>query len=105
MIIKQGDKLYWSAPQDGIWKAKWEPTGRYGGMEFGYFLWDNGYHEITVHISFANIKQYVHSDFWNKIENPFSFRQRGPLSKEELEHLNKLNGHLRFDILGFNQGR
>jgi hypothetical protein len=115
MIMEDGGKLHWVLPQEGIWLSSWfdpngtpyDPWGRRHSL--GYYLRDNGHHEVNRVMMYGSSKCelvfHVHSDFWNKIENPFSFRERGPLNDEEVKHFNALHSRIKEDILSATKGR
>lgn len=110
MIIEKDGILYWCYPSDGFWKSEW--TNYNAGYTYGYvtklkyYLFDNGLHQLPG-IEFYNSKMTgrIHGDYWKEVESPFSFRQRGPLSQDEIKEFKLLNSRLQKDILEFSKGR
>lgn len=47
----------------------------------------------------------MHGDFWDHIENPFSFKQRGKLTVEETKAFSEFTDKIREDILSYGRGR
>jgi len=114
MIVDKGGVLFWCCPMDGIWKASWfDPNGTVPQsykLFLGYYLFDNGLHKAPGFIGFdweetSNFTGKIHSDYWNLIENPFSFKQRGSLSEDELKFFKSLKKKLQKDILDYTKGR
>lgn len=115
MIKEEGGKYYWLMSTEGIWKcewvnkpqAMWEPS-RFN-PEFKYLLLKNGEFEKTNHGVIAGrpytFKTKTHGDYWDPIEAPFSFRQRGELLPEDLKYFKSLNSRIREDILSFTKDR
>ncbi len=111
MIMEKGGVFYWCFPNDGLWKSSWhepgQPFNQYN-HSLGYYLFDNGLHDIPGMIGWAKTPTFtgkVHSDYWKLIENPFSFKQRGQLSIEELKEFKSLKKRLQKEILEFTKGR
>lgn len=115
MIGEKGGKLFWFAPSEDIWLATWIDPNRvyydvWGSHKLAYYVLDNGLHETlhTVHTQYSGTyttKINTHGDFWAPVENPFSFRQRGELSEEEVKTFKSLKYKIRQDILAFSKGR
>lgn len=115
MIKADQGKLHWITANEGIWMASWTdpnvPFQTYPVPELTYYLLDNGHHEEKRSVplfgnnGFYNITTQVHSDFWNKVEQPFSFRQRGELTQEERSIFKELPRRIRDEILSFTKGR
>lgn len=102
MIGERGGKLYWLVPTERVWKASWfEPYknyDRYTPHNLKYFVLENGSFD-------AGFTGKSHGDYWQVVENPFSFRRRGELTSEELKTFKALKEKIRDDILGFSEGR
>lgn len=112
MIAEKEGKLYWFTPMEGIWKASWfQPNkvyDRFSKQSLTYYLLDNGpfnLYSTTLFPFDNNFTGKSHGDHWEPVENPFSFRQRGELSAEEVKHLNSLPWQIRQEILACGQGR
>lgn len=116
MIMEDGGKLHWVTASEGIWKSAWlDPNKYYDGFSMqtlSYYLLDNGSHEeqhkfpsAYSSTGYVSMAIQTHGDFWNKIEQPFSFRQRGELNEEEAKYFKKLHVKLKRDILSFTKDR
>jgi hypothetical protein len=116
MIIEKGGVLSWACPMEGLWKASWlDPNGKQVEsykLKLGYYLFDNGLHKAPGYSDLfwevpgdPRFTGKVHSDYWNLIENPFSFRQRGQLSDEEVKFFKSLKSKLQKEILEYSKGR
>jgi hypothetical protein len=109
IISEKGGVLSWHTPAEGLWKSSWyppdEPYDRYRNYGLKYYLFDNGYHPSRFSIGMYGFTTHTHGDFWNHIENPFSFRQRGPLSEEETKFFNELPMRVKKEILEYSKGR
>lgn len=115
IIGEKGGKLYWFVPTDGIWMASWiEPYNRPpfpGNNKLKYYLLDNGPYKTIHYFTWEttpngwNWTGMSHGDHWEPIDNPFSFRQRAELSKEEREIFFGLPERIRNEILVFGKGR
>lgn len=115
MIKADQGKFHWITANEGIWLASWiDPNGffqTYPTPQLTYYLLDNGHHEerhtspLIGTNSFYTFTTQVHSDFWNKVEHPFSFRERGELTQEERSIFKELPRRIRDDILSFTKGR
>jgi hypothetical protein len=112
MIVKKEGILYWCLPMDGVWKSSWLPlytaVDYYVKKELKYYLYDNGLYQPAAIPNFPYNDSYTgktHGDHWEYIEQPFSFRQRGPLSEEEIEQFKSLKKRLQNEILDFSKGR
>ena len=71
-------------------------------------MYDNGLHDLPGLIGWAKTPQFtgkVHSDYWNLVENPFSFVQRGQLSADEVKVFKSLKKKFQKEILEFTKGR
>lgn len=113
-IIGQKDgKYYWFVPTDGIWEASWQALDQPAAIVTGtlrYFLRENGPYKVQSTWFYDTPSSFTwtgmsHGDHWEHIETPFSFRQRGELSKEELEIFLGLDEYIRKQILAFGKGR
>lgn len=119
-MIKEIDgKYYWFLSTYGVWKAEWIKkesyyTSTYFDADLKYLLLQNGEfekrHELKLSVPstrnerlFINIK--THGDYWEPIENPFSFRQRGELLPKDLKYFKSLKERLQKDILSFTENR
>lgn len=115
MLMEKSGKLYWIVPSQGIWKAAWVDPNKYAPQfvdnfrrnELKYYLMENGPYELipgslTYGTDFTG---QTHGDHWEPIDNPFSFRQRGELSPEEIKAFKNLKDRIREDILAFGKGR
>lgn len=108
MIVEHGGVFSWKCPMDGLWKASWfdpngYPTDCYK-FTLNYYLFDNGLHKIHNYNNWDDSPTFtgrIHSDYWNLIENPFSFRQRGKLTEEEIKHFNSLKTKIKKEILDY----
>lgn len=114
MIMEDAGRLYWVTPSDGIWLASWIEPGlsfqTYPTSKLAYYLWDNGEHEVKNAVKIPGYTEYMtvhkaHGNYWNRIENPFSFRQRGELNEEEAEFFKDMPAKIREDILAFTKNR
>lgn len=114
MVMEDVGRLYWVTPNDGIWMASWIEPGlslqSYPPAKLAYYLWDNGDHEVKSFSKVPGYTEYVithkaHGNFWNKVENPFSFRQRGELNEEESQFFKDMPFRIREDILSFTKNR
>lgn len=114
MIVEKGGILYWCSPNDGIWKCSWIPPEaqyeKFRRYELKYYLFDNGLYVINPNINMYFTDPTIftgktHGDHWEHIEQPFSFRQRGPLSEEDAKFFKSLKKRLQREILDFTKGR
>ncbi len=109
IIGKKDNKLYWFAATEGIWRAEWEKEEYGYSSVLHYCLWDKGEHKVKrISTLFGKPYSYTvkeHGSFWNPIETPFSYRQRGPLTDKDLKYFNSLNERVRAAILSFGAGR
>lgn len=116
IISEKGGILYWHSPSEGLWKSSWiDPNGdhvdQYKMKSLNYYLFSNGHHDIVNKLKlpsrelFFTFSSKTHSDYWEMIENPFSFRQRGELSKEEAEYFRSMPEKIKKDILIHSKGR
>lgn len=115
MIGFKDGKYYWFAPMEGIWKASFLDGPKdywYYPPKLRYFLLEKGAYEKEVKTpvswnreGFVITKIKTSGPHWEHIENPFSFRQRGELTKEELKHFMGLKETIRNQILNFGKGR
>jgi hypothetical protein len=111
MIVNRGGVLFWCCPTDGIWMASWIKPDKlfdHFGNKLKYYLFDNGLYTLTTFIGWEGSPKFTgrtHGDHWELIENPFSFRQRGPLSEEELKQFKSLKKRFQKEILEFSKGR
>lgn len=117
-MIKEVDgKYYWLMATAGVWKVEWVKkesfyASSYFDAELKYLLLKNGEfeerHESKLFASsdriyYTTVK--THGDYWEAIENPFSFRQRGELLPEDLKIFKSLKDRLQRDILSFTKNR
>ncbi len=115
MIMEEAGRLHWVTANDGIWLASWIEPGQifqtYSFPRLSYYLRDNGHHEVkhtvpaTYGIGTYTVTYQLHSDFWNKVDHPFSFRQRGELNEEDAKYFKSLPDSIRADILSFTKNR
>ena len=54
---------------------------------------------------FSYDKLMSHGNFWKEIENPFSFKQRRELSKEEVKYFESFHDDAKKQILNFGKNR
>lgn len=116
MVMEQGGKYYWLSPTKDVWMATWFEPGksydRYTQQKLRYYVRSNGSHEVSqAHISswdptgFIYTKAMVHSDYWEEIESPYSFRQRGELTPAEVKEFRSFKEKIRVDISVHGKGR
>jgi len=116
MVMEKEGKLHWLAPTQGLWKATWIEPGtsytQYYQHKLGYYVLTNGAFESKYahHPSWDPNQTYYtvikkHGDYWESVENPYSFRRRGELSTEEVKYFRSLKKKIRQDILSFSKGR
>lgn len=119
MILEKGGILYWCLPNDGIWKSTWIPPNAvyepYRRLKLKYYLFDNGLYQLTIpdgaygtvlSPSYGpSITGRTHGDHWAYVEHPFSFKQRGPLSEDEVKIFKSLKKRLQREILEASKGR
>lgn len=116
MIIEQGGKYYWALPTEDIWMATWfEPFkayDRYTPHQLVYYVRMTGNHK-EIHSKpdplyrgrFIDFSVQTSRDYWEMVENPYSFRQRGELSSSELKTFKSFKKKIRLDILDYGKGR
>lgn len=111
IVGKKKGKYYWFIPTEGIWKARIvserHPKWHYYSESIKYCLWDSGEYKVSQYSDFLKISYEVkkHGLHWKPIDNPFSFKQRHALSKEDVEFFEKLNPRLQKEVLAFAKGR
>lgn len=128
MIIEKEGTLHWVCPTEGIWMASWyDPYGPaapphqyYAGnsvIGLNYYVWKAGEYKVTLsptpppiqnpyaYSTLYPITVKNHGDHWEKVEAPYSFRQRGPLSQQDIKTFRHLKERIREDILAFGKGR
>jgi hypothetical protein len=115
MVMKSGGKYYWLVPTQDVWMATWfEPHktyDRYTAHELAYYVLECGNHEevhtVPYHymVGTYKIKIQTSGSYWDKIENPYSFRQRGELNIEDVKFFRSLKERIRQDILAYGKGR
>lgn len=116
MVIKLDGKLYWAAPTEDIWMATWfEPHKAYDRWtphQLFYYVQKSGGHEETHYRPDIFYKdKYVSYTiktsgvYWEKVENPYSFRQRGELSQEEVKVFRSFKSRIRKDMIAYSKGR
>lgn len=114
MIINKGGVLSWVLPVDGIWKSSWfDPNQNvYDAYKakLKYYLLDNGPFQLvsTIYFYGSPSLQYTgksHGDHWEEVENPFSFRQRGPLSEADIKEFKSFKKGIQNQILAYSKGR
>jgi hypothetical protein len=113
IISEKGGRLYWHLPSEGTWKASWIDPNKgfetYSLPKLKYYLLDNDLHDVWVKSSFYPYGFYgsgkVHGDYWKEMEFPFSFRQRGELSKEDAKIFRELHPSFQKEILAYSKGR
>lgn len=115
MIIMKEGKLHWFTPNEGLWRAAWlqdVKETKYGPqlghiLELRYQHWEIGSYE-EVFTEPGHFMPYVikrTGATWKTINNPYSFRQRQPLNKEEIKYFNSLNPRVQRDMLDHGKGR
>jgi len=106
--LKDG-KYYWFCPTEGIWKAEWEKNAYGYTYLLKYYYRDNGHYTTKTYYSrpWGNFsyEHKHHGDFWNPIDVPFGYRQRGELSDKDVKYLNSLNERVRDQILSYGKNR
>lgn len=113
MIVNKGGVLSWCVPSEGIWKSSWfEPYKTYELYGFPpklrYYFWENGLYQLVpttggdFYIGFTG---KTHGDHWEEVAQPFSFRQRGPLTKDEVKIFKSLRKKIQKEILDYSKGR
>jgi hypothetical protein len=116
MIMQDAGKLHWVSANDGIWMASWfdpeYPPPPYSYAKLAYYLRDNGHHEEKRQMlplfpggTGYTMTLQIHSDFWNKVDHPFSFRQRGELTDDEAYFFKSMPQRIRDDILAYTKNR
>ncbi len=116
IIGEKGGKLHWFIPMDGIWKASWKELDKpfksydsFSSRNLKYYILDNGPYQIMNTTYFGespfNFSGMSHGDHWEPVENPFSFRQRGELTPEEVDCFKSLKSKIKKEILEFGKGR
>lgn len=118
IVMEKEGKLYWLSPTQDIWKATWlEPGTSYiqhysYQYKLRYYVLTKGAYESKYAYNPSwdpNQTLYVvtkkHGDYWELVENPYSFRRRGELSAEEVKYFRSLKRKIRQDILSFSKGR
>jgi len=114
MILNKDNQLYWCCPNDGLWMCSWIPLNQthdaFTKFKLKYYLFDNGMFVINPNVELYLVNEALnwsgksHGDHWEFIENPFSFRQRGLLSEEEIKFFNSLKNRIKDEILSFTKG-
>lgn len=109
MIGSVDGKLHWYVPTEGVWQATWavRKNGYYYDSsmvdQLKYQIWEYGeYQEQTwngLWRYWMVTKRHGHN--WQTVDNPFSFKLRGPLTKEETEYFDSLPERIKKDILSF----
>lgn len=116
MVIEQDGKLYWAMPTEGIWKATWfEPNKVYDRRtqhELSYYVRKSGNHEETHYSkdpfgydSYTSYTIKTSGAYWEKVANPYSFRQRGELSAEDIKIFRSFKAKIRRDMIAYGKGR
>ena len=114
MIGEKGGKLYWFVATERIWRASWhnldkpyETFNFYNGLQ--YFIVENGLYDLVSPSSMigypSSMTCKIHGDHWVAVKNPFSFRQRGELTVEEIKAFKVFKEKIRDDILKASEGR
>lgn len=124
MVKEVGGKMHWLVPTTDIWMASWfDPYthvsgtvpnyySSYNQVALTYYVWRNGeFKHTTTHYSPWNayrpdpmiIKRC--GEHWEKVEFPYSFRQRGELTADEIKVFRSMKERLREEILSFGRGR
>lgn len=108
MVGEKGGVLYWIVPSSGEWKASWTEekqwsyhfSNKLGLYYYNYII--SEYRELSnVDMSYIDRIGYI----WKRIDNPVGFKQRGPLTKTELEDFKCIHSLLVQDILAFGNVR
>lgn len=116
MVIEREGKLYWAMPTEGVWKATWfEPNkvyDRYTQHDLLYYVRDLGPHTETyyrpdyfIKDRFTSYTVHESCPYWKKMENPYSFRQRGELSAEDIKVFRSFKAKIRRDMIAYGKGR
>lgn len=118
MVGEKGGVLYWIDNQNGIWKAEWskfiENTKwgpREGPLSLKYFSYEMGSYEEKIFRAFAfstgGYNETVKRSglHWECIENPTGFKQRGPLTPEEVKQFRSFPDGMQKEILAFGKTR
>jgi hypothetical protein len=109
IIGKVNNELTWFLPTEGIWMTSYYHPYKHENVfhlrKLRYFLWEKGFYEHDLKSEFGIFVSKSYGMHWEHIENPFSFKQRAPLSKEEIEIFNSFPERIREDILKYSKGR
>lgn len=118
MIGEKGGVLYWFHNLDGVWKAEWNKIEevtkwgpREGPLTLKYFSYGNSSYEKKFFTPYLSINSgYYHTVkrtglHWEMIKNPAGFKQRGPLSPEEVKHFRTFHVGMQREILAFGKTR
>lgn len=113
MISEKGGHLFWHLSTEGIWQATWfDPNNTSHNLVYSklkYFLLGNGLHDVWIKSSYYPYGFYAsgktHGNYWEEVENPYSFRQRGELDKEDSKFFRNLPVKFQKDILSYTKGR
>lgn len=116
MVMEKAGQYYWLSPTQDIWLASWlDPYSsnfdRFDKHNLAYYVWQDREYQ-TRSVSYP-VDRYQPSylitktfgPHWEKVEHPYSFRQRGQLSGEDRKFFLSLKDKLRRQILEFSQGR
>lgn len=106
--MKDG-KLTWFCPTEGIWKAEFEKSAYGYGHTLKYYYRDNGPYIVKHRYERVwgtyTIDSKLHGDYWKEIAQPWSYRQRGPLTVEDIKYFNSLKERAQEQILRYGEGR
>lgn len=113
MVGEIGGKLYWFVPTERIWIASWHQLDKpYEAFSFynelKYFVRENGSYEIvsrSLLYNSLNMTGMAHGDYWQLVEKPFSFRQRGELNSEDTKTFRAFKEKIQHNILAHCTGR
>lgn len=115
MVMEEGGKYYWLVSTEGIWMATWFDPNKYYDTytqhELTYFLRAFGNHKtVQTHPSIYGGPPITYTiqtsgPYWDPVKNPYSFRQRGELSLQDLKVFKGFKAKIRQDILAYGKGR
>lgn len=120
MVLEKGGQLFWLCPTQDVWLASWlDPNTNglrnalYNRKPLVYYVWRSGEYQTQT----AHYDDYIHrhhpywttintsGDHWEEVANPYSFRQRGELTSDEIKTFRSFKPGIRQDILSYGRGR
>lgn len=116
MVIEKDGKLYWAVSTEGIWLGTFfEPNrvyDRWSQHELYYYVRDSGEHEeiywrpdVFYHDRQVSYKVKTCGTYWKKMDQPYSFRQRGELNAQDIKTFRSFKSRIRRLILAYSKGR